>query len=77
MVNNSVYPHGVIIDDSDLAFLAGSESGSKTESTSVSEPDLIQTVERTNDLLTGIIFFLGLIFGAIGMSIFWNRLKGD
>lgn len=77
--NSILYPY-ILLDGSDSVF-TGSEPETKettSSSSSVSDDfDLIKQVQRTNDLLVGIIFFLGLIFGAIGMGIFWNRFKGD
>lgn len=72
-VRSNDLPPYVIIEETDLAFTAGSVSGSTSES---SDP-VVLSINRTNDLLVGIIFFLGLIFGGLGMSIFWNRFKGD
>lgn len=57
---------------------SGSDSKDTEAETSVSfESDLLAQVNRTNDLLTGVIFFMGLLFGLIGMIIFWTRFKGD
>lgn len=53
-------------------------SGSEETSSETEVPsDLIKEVQRTNDILSGIIFFLGLIFGAIGMSIFYSRWRKE
>lgn len=53
------------------------EESTSSGSSVSDEFNLLKQTERTNDLLVGIIFFLGIIFGAIGMGIFWNRFKGD
>lgn len=37
--------------------------------------DSLELLERQNELLSGIIFFLGMIFAAIGVAIFWGRFK--
>lgn len=42
-----------------------------------SSPDMVDLLQRSNDLQSGIILFIGVLVGVVGMVIFWTRFKGD
>lgn len=42
-----------------------------------SSPEITDLLQRSNDLQSGIILFLGVLVGVVGMVIFWTRFKGD
>lgn len=50
------------------------ENESETETSSSYDDYMVSQVKLNNNLLIGIIFFLGLIFGIIGVSIFFGRI---
>lgn len=42
-----------------------------------SSPDIVDLLQRSNDLQSGIILFIGILVGVVGMVIFWTRFKGE
>lgn len=45
------------------------------EETTVAADSTEAILNRTNDLLSGSIFFIGILFGAIGIAIFFGRIQ--
>lgn len=52
-------------------------SASETVSEISYQDKVVQELELNNHLLVGIIFFLGVLMGILGVTIFFNRFKGE
>lgn len=42
-----------------------------------SSPEITDLLQRSNDLQSGTILFIGVLVGVVGMVIFWTRFKGE
>lgn len=42
-----------------------------------SSPEVTELLQRSNDLQSGTILFIGVLVGVVGMVIFWTRFKGE
>lgn len=77
-MKNSVTSQIYMLLDGDPVVIgsASEEPETETESSVDSGNDnfVATQLKLTNNLLIGIIFFLGLIFGIIGVSIFFSRI---
>lgn len=73
--NNIEEEYTEIVDESSDQSSADQSSADQSYESSTYNELYVEQLELTNSLLSGQIFFLGLIFGVILFKIFWDRWK--
>lgn len=70
---------GESVESEEDSIIYDSMDGDQINEEAVSQPDYStlysEQIDLTNHLLSGQIFFMGLIFGVLLFKVFWDRWK--